>query len=93
MVSLSYPNVNKHIFATEPASSLAVMSYVNKDYDKNISHSKSTGLECTTSWVEPKQRMSAPPPYSKEDPVAEKQRSSKAKVSGEVIEFISILIF
>lgn len=69
MVSLLYPNVNKHIFAETRSS---------------ITHSRpQVEVKVEQEQVElPRMqaRMSAPPPYSEEDPAAELS-ASKAKVS------------
>jgi hypothetical protein len=56
MVSLLYPNVNKHIFAETRSPVMYSKPHVEVKEQVELPRMQA--------------RMSAPPPYSKEDPVA-----------------------
>ncbi|UZJ51385.1 hypothetical protein CBS101457_000705 [Exobasidium rhododendri] len=72
MVSHSYPNVNRHIFASIPARNVFTLthSYHDEATLKVTSQPSSTDPEGIAG-VEGQRRISAPPPYSEDDPVAQ----------------------
>jgi hypothetical protein len=80
-MSLSYPNVNRHIFAPTPAANGPISSNTACDATVRSVSPQQPPVQEVCPGVEGKRRISAPPPYAEEDPKTQPGGIVGSKVS------------